>query len=120
MSMLFDFFVLTIVVLATGAALFLFLDPTLDILATDHAPGAVAAAHSRRIRFAVSIIVAAVFSIVEYATHRVLLSTQLNPNVSAMCDGAVNAFVGAIVAWALLSAKQRTNTSSVAANPSAS
>jgi hypothetical protein len=116
MSVLFDFFVVAVVMLATGAALFLLLDPTLDTSAADRNNAEVAASHSRRVRLALSMIVAAVFSVLEYATHRVLLSTQLDANTQAMCDGAVNAFAGAVITWALLSAKPRERRASAEAD----
>jgi hypothetical protein len=116
MSVLFDFFVVAVVMLATGAALFLLLDPTLDTSAADRNNAEVAASHSRRVRLALSMIVAAVFSVLEYATHRVLLSTQLDANTQAMCDGAVNAFAGAVITWALLSARPRERHASAEAD----
>jgi hypothetical protein len=105
---LFDSFALSIVILAIAAAFYILLSDTpLEIEPQEQKVSWMntfreRAARSAGARIAVATMVAAVFGVLEYLSHRVVLSLGMSADVQAVWDGAVVAIAAASLAWMLL------------------
>lgn len=112
MPSLFEFFILSLVLLATGAAFFLLFDWGLDTEAAE--PKATRprsfligrAVHSKPARLAASTIIATIFGILEFVSHRIVTSIPIAPEMHAFWDGVIVAIGGAVMAWLLLSGRE--------------
>jgi hypothetical protein len=100
------------VLLATGAVFFLLFDPALDTC-TDEREATRSrsflvgrAVHSKSARLATSTIIAMVFGVLEFVSHRVITSIHIDPEMHAFWDGVIMALGGALMAWLLLSGRE--------------